>query len=177
MGNGKNNLSIFPIEKKKTLGDFYWAHADILRGIGIPPATYDQRIMAMMALKLLIDNGKLQFNFEFDKQFGLSDEAFATYKGANTKATFKNIVADIENLGKHLKYFTQPAAYNPDIKENVLAYLNHPKVFTLDAYIEELPNHYREVRLILLYKSKRFWLILLRIIKGKRMKNSAFQIL
>ena len=88
MRNGKNTLEIFPIEKKKILGDFYWAHADILRGIGIPASTYDQRIMAMMAVKLLIDNDKLKFNFDYDNQFGLPIEVYYQYKGDDTKATF-----------------------------------------------------------------------------------------
>ena len=145
MRNGKNTLEIFPIEKKKILGDFYWAHADILRGIGIPASTYDQRIMAMMAVKLLIDNKKLQFNFDYDNQFGLPIELYYQYKGEDTKATFKNIIADIENLGQNLRYFKQPTEYNPGQSENILAYVNHPKVFTLDAYIEELPNDYLEM--------------------------------
>ena len=154
MRNGKNTLEIFPIEKKKILGDFYWAHADILRGIGIPPATYDQRIMAMMAVKLLIDNKKLQFNFEYKNQFGLPIELYYQYKGDDTKATFKNIIGDIENLGQDLRYFNQPAQYNPAEKENILAYINHPKVFTLGAYIEELPNEYLEMVLdIYTYKA------------------------
>ena len=48
----------------KELKDYYWSYADILRGIGINESTYDQRIMAFMALKLLIDNDKLIFNLE-----------------------------------------------------------------------------------------------------------------
>ena len=48
---------------EKTLGDYYWAYSDILRDIGINESTYDQRIMAFMALKLLIDNDKLKFIF------------------------------------------------------------------------------------------------------------------
>ncbi len=146
MRNGKNNtLELIPIEKKKSLGDFYWAHADILRGIGIPETTYDQRIMAMMAVKLLIDNKKLVFNFDYKNQFGLSDDDYQKYAGKDTQATFKNIIADIQNMGSaDLKYFKQKAHFNPDKFENVLAYLNHPRVFTLDAYVNELPNNYLE---------------------------------
>jgi type I restriction enzyme M protein len=137
MKNGK--------EREKKLGDFYWAYADIVRGIGIPAATYDQRIMAFMALKLLIDNNKLQFNFEYDKQFGLSKLQYKKYQGADTKATFTNLIVDIKNLGQNLNYFTQDAKYNPDIFENILTYLNHPKVFLLGAYIDELENEYLEM--------------------------------
>ena len=152
MRNGKNNtLELIPIEKKKSLGDFYWAHADILRGICIPASTYDQRIMAMMAVKLLIDNDKLKFNFDYDNQFGLPIEVYYQYKGDDTKATFKNIIADIENLGENLRYFSQPAEYNPGQSDNILAYINHPKVFTALATAGEdafasfatSPNHTR----------------------------------
>jgi type I restriction enzyme M protein len=149
-----NALEIFPVEKKKTLGDFYWAYADILRGIGIPESTYDQRVLAMMSVKLLIDNHKLLFNFEYKKQFGLSDELFERYKGEDTKTTFKNILADLENLGQNMRYFSQDAMYNPGEKENILAYLNHAKFFALDAYMEELPNEYLEMVLdIYTYKA------------------------
>ena len=58
----KNNI--------KELKDYYWSYADILRDIGINESTYDQRIMAFMALKLLIDNNKLKFNFEYSDNFG-----------------------------------------------------------------------------------------------------------
>jgi len=140
--------------KERNLSDFYWAYADILRGIGIPTATYDQRIMAFMTVKLLIDNNKLKFNFEYKKQFGLTDKLYKKYKGKDTKETFKNIIADIENLGQNLNYFTQEARYNPSESQNILAYINHPKVFILDAYIEELENHYLKMVLdIYTYKA------------------------
>jgi type I restriction enzyme M protein len=152
----KNKLNEAPIliEKERKLGDFYWAYADILRGIGIPTSTYDQRIMAIMAIKLLIDNNKLKFNFEYKDQFGLSNELYAKYKGEDTKQTFKNIIADIDKLGCNLKYFKQEEKYNPGASENILSYINHPKVFTIDAYIEELPNNYLEMVLdIYTYKA------------------------
>lgn len=143
----------------RKLGDFYWAYADILRGIGIPPATYDQRIMAFMALKLLVDNDKVIFNFEYKRRFGLSEKIYKNYKSENTKATFLNIIADLENLGfeKNLKYFTQATKYNYyDVKEkdgrltdetpeNLLKFVNHPRIFNLTAYVEELDNEYLEM--------------------------------
>ena len=149
------NFGELPLfEKDKKLGDFYWAYADILRGIGIPPSTYDQRILAFMAVKLLIDNNKLKFNFDFRNQFGLTIEMFQKYKGETTKDTLRNIVRDIENLGCNLKYFHQESKFNPDSNENILHYLNHPKVFTLDSYIDELPNNYLEMVLdIYIYKA------------------------
>lgn len=95
------------IKKKrvKTLGDFYWAHADILRGVGVSEAGYDQRILAFMALKILVDNGKLKFNFEYDNQFGLSDSEYLVYKGESNKLTFANLLNDLPNLGKNLRFF------------------------------------------------------------------------
>lgn len=134
-------------KKRKTgLGDYYWAHADILRGFGVPAATYDQRILAFMAIKLLIDNKKLKFNFNYNDQFGLSETDYLKYKGKDTKATFRNLLNDLPNLGKNLNYFDQDTQYNPGKETSILAYINHPKVFPINSYIDELPeNHYLEM--------------------------------
>jgi len=128
-----------------TLGDYYWAYADILRGIGINESVYDQRILAFMALKLLIDNDKLSFNFDYRNRFGLDPETYARYQKEDTKSTFLNLVEHITDFGRNLHYFEQESRYNPGQETNLLAYLNHKKVFTLGAYIEELPNHYLEM--------------------------------
>lgn len=135
------------------LGDFYWAYADILRGIGINETVYDQRILAFMALKLLVDNKKLQFNFDWRNNFGLSSKQYKMYEAENTIKTFLNIIADIENLGQNLLYFTQPSHMTPaqhpiseSKEDNCLKYLNHKKTFTLSEYIEELEEpHYLEM--------------------------------
>ena len=66
--------SSFLTTQKKELKDYYWAYSDILRDIGINESTYDQRIMAFMALKLLIDNDKLAFNLEYCNSFGLTQK-------------------------------------------------------------------------------------------------------
>lgn len=130
---------------EKKLGDYYWAYSDILRDIGINESTYDQRIMAFMALKLLIDNDKLEFNLEYTTQFGLDDETYNQYKKIDTKSTFLNIIQNIEKFGKNLsKSFTQDSKYNPDTSKNILTYLNHFKTFELERYIQELPNNYLE---------------------------------
>jgi type I restriction enzyme M protein len=127
--------------QEKLLGDYYWAYSDILRDIGINESTYDQRIMAFMALKLLIDNDKLQFNFDYNDNFGLDKE----YKREDTKSTFLNIIQNIEKLGtENLNYFIQDRKYNPDKSTNILTYLNHFKTFELERYIQELPNNYLE---------------------------------
>ncbi len=132
----------FFYNNKKELKDYYWAYSDILRDIGINESTYDQRIMAFMALKLLIDNDKLSFNLEYNNHFGLTAEEFFEYEGKDTKETFLNIVKDIEILGKgeNLHYFMQDSKYNPDKSKNILTYLNHYKTFELERYITELSN-------------------------------------
>ena len=140
-------LFTFMIEKK--LGDFYWAYSDILRGIGINESMYDQRIMAFMALKLLVDNNLVQFNFNYKSKtnpFGLNDN-IQKYNGANTKEIFLNIISDIENLGtNNLKYFNQDKKLNPNSESsNILHYIDHKSTFSLKQYIEELPNHYLEM--------------------------------
>lgn len=136
-----------PIKTKipeKILGDYYWAYSDILRDIGINESTYDQRIMAFMALKLLIDNDKLKFNFEYKNKFGLTTKLYNQYKKEDTKNTLLNLIQNIEQLGQNLNYFVQNAKYNPDTSTNILTYLNHFKTFELERYIQELPNNYLE---------------------------------
>jgi type I restriction enzyme M protein len=128
----------------KELKDYYWAYADILRDIGINESTYDQRIMAFMALKLLIDNDKLLFNLEFRENFGLSDTLYEKYEGQDTKETFLNLIKSISKFGKNLKYFEQKSKHNPDKSQNILIYLNHYKTFELERYVNELSNEYLE---------------------------------
>jgi type I restriction enzyme M protein len=129
------------------IGDFYWAYADILRGIGINESMYDQRIMAFMALKLLVDNELVIFNFDYKKNFGLPKQTFLIYKGTDTKETLVNIINDIKQLGSgKLQYFIQDKNYNIDGEdENILYYINHKKTFPLISYIEELENSYLEM--------------------------------
>lgn len=149
------NLSRDKGKNMAKVGDFYWAHADILRGIGINESTYDQRIMAFMALKLLIDNKKVKFTFDYTHkgQFGLDDKTYAKYKGSNTKETFSNLIANIKDLGQNLQYFIQDSKYNPGDEENILCYIDHKKTFILTHYIEELANEYLEM-LLDIYVSK-----------------------
>ena len=128
----------FQTKQKKELKDFYWAYADILRGIGINESMYDQRIMAFMALKLLIDNDFIVFDFDYKNNFNLKDK-FAKYKAKNTKETFLNIIKDIKKLGTtKLKYFTQNKNLNPNSEdESILYYLDNQRTFELPKYIEE----------------------------------------
>lgn len=132
-------------KRKTSLGDFYWAHADILRGAGVSEAGYDQRILAFMALKLLIDNHKLKFNFEYDNQFGLSEAEYLKFKGKSSKETFANLVGDLSELGQNLRFFEQDPKYNPGIYRSILSYFSHHSVFPIDSYLNELEDHYFEM--------------------------------
>ena len=130
-------------QTKKSVGDFYWAYADILRGVGINESMYDQRIMAFMALKLLVDNHKVKFNFDHKTQFGLSDRVYKKYECVTPQATFINLVNNITKLGSNLSFFRQAKIYNPDAEsEHVLHYINHKRTFSLVSYINELEPHY-----------------------------------
>ncbi len=130
----------------KELRDFYWAYADILRGIGVSEAGYDQRIMAFMAVKLLVDNSLVVFDFDYRNDFGLG-ENISKYSSDDTKQTFLNIIKDIANLGTaQLRYFTQSKELNPGKQsENILDYIDHDRTFELSRYILELPSHYLEM--------------------------------
>lgn len=138
----KNNNTKNRVPK---LGDFYWAYADILRGIGIPSTTYDQRILAFMSIKLLIDNDKLLFNFDYKNKFGLNSKQYEKFKGKSTKDTFFKIVNNLDKLGCNLNYFEQDSKYNPGINRNILSYINNPSFFDLNSYINELSNDYLEM--------------------------------
>lgn len=134
------------LRKNKNIGDFYWAYADILRGMGINESMYDQRILAFMALKLLVDNDKLKFNFDYKNQFGLDPELYAKYAADNSQKTLVNIIKNIGEMGQNLSFFIQQSKYNPEATtENVLEFINHKRTFTLVDYIEELEPHYLEM--------------------------------
>ena len=87
----------------------------------------------------------------------MSDVLFDRYKGENTKATFRNVVSDLENLGQNLSYFSQDACYNSG-KRSVFSfeYINYTKIFNLDVFIEELLNDYLEVVLDIFRCNLRF---------------------
>lgn len=119
-----------------TVGDFYWAYCDILRGAyGISESMYDQRVMAFMALKLLVDNAKVGFNFDYTANFGQ-----VKYTGS-PKEVFTQIVNDLPAFDKS-SYLAQPVKLHrkttSDELESVLTRFNSPQVFDLSAYVEEL---------------------------------------
>lgn len=139
-------VGLFTFMQENKLGDFYWAYADILRGIGINESMYDQRIMAFMAIKLLVDNDIVKFNFDYKNKsnpFGLKND-IVKYLGTNTKETFLNIIKNIASLGN--SSFEQDKKLNPNNESTkILHYINHKNTFSLEHYIEELPNHYLEM--------------------------------
>lgn len=126
------------IEKK--IGDFYWSYADILRSsVGVNESVYDQRIMAFMALKLLVDNNFLKFNFDYVNNFNLKE----FLPGDNTKDKFEYIIKNIVKFSSENSILYQNGKLNPsriDCLENIIIYFNHKKVFPLISYIEELSN-------------------------------------
>ena len=140
------------------IGDFYWAYADILRGIGINESVYDQRILAFMSLKLLIDNQFLTFDFEYNSNFNLLATNLdpTIYKKfiqlLTTKEKFIFLVKNILLFSK--KNFSQNKRLNPDEEnENILYYLNHKRTFDFTKYIDELNNEQLELVLDI-YSSK-----------------------
>lgn len=142
------------MSKEKKIGDFYWAYADILRGMGINESMYDQRILAFMTLKLLVDNQKVMFNFDYKNHFGLDPDLYAKYASVNSQQTLVNLIENIGDLGQSLSFFVQESKYNPEaLCENVLEFINHKRTFTLVDYIQELEPHYLEIVLDL-YQEK-----------------------
>ncbi|MFK5976193.1 MAG: hypothetical protein QM493_06770 [Sulfurovum sp.] len=103
---------------EKKLGDYYWAYADILRDIGINESTYDQRIMAFMALKLLIDNDKLEFNFEYQDNFRFSRQRYAYYQGKDTKG--KRATEHIKKLKRYLTNKSNEIGFKDSKNNNFL---------------------------------------------------------
>jgi len=153
-------MSQRPVMKtnENKIGDFYWAYADILRGIGINESVYDQRILAFMALKLLIDNQFLTFNFDYNNNFNLytKNPNSVIYKKflklSSTKEKFTFLIKNIIFFTK--KEFIQNKRLNPDEEhENILYYLDHKRTFDFTKYIDELNNEQLELVLDI-YSSK-----------------------
>ena len=153
-------MSKIPDMKKNEnkIGDFYWAYADILRGIGINESVYDQRILAFMALKLLVDNQFIAFDFDYKNNFNLLSgymnlslgEKFS--KLSTTKEKFTILIKNILLFSK--KEFRQNRRLNPDEEsENILYYLDHKRTFDFIKYIDELNNEQLELVLDV-YSSK-----------------------
>lgn len=139
------------VSPANTVGDFYWAYADILRGAyGVSETLYDQRVMAFMALKLLVDNNKVGFNFDHSQNFGQS-----VYVGG-TKAVFLQLVQNLPAFDRS-GYMAQTKRLNntgqSDEAESCLALLNSPKVFDLTSYVEELSEQHLKMVLDI-YQSK-----------------------
>lgn len=144
----------------KQVGDFYWAYADILRSVGLKESIYDERILAFMALKLLIDNKKLNFNFIYkdkyghflDVPFGINnkEDIFLLENGKiNYQLTFENIINEIFKFDNTL-YFIKKSNDLLDFQkfnlekynvESELEIIKNNNVFDFKKYIYELPEH------------------------------------
>ena len=92
--------------KTYNVGDFYWEYADkILRGLGVKESVYDERVLAFMSLKMLVDNKSLNFNFDYENKFNAKKEHLV-FKGKelNLRETFLNIIKNIKEYD-NTKYF------------------------------------------------------------------------
>lgn len=149
----------------KKLGDYYWDYADIMRGLGIKEGVYDERILGFMALKLLIDNNKLFFNFnpshgwkfcepnkieqEYIKHTAFQENPFNCQEehivyikntqdiaiGINYSETFKTILKNIKHYDM-TNYF-----YKKDtIKDNEQWKLWNITKYNVDSEIEIINN-------------------------------------
>jgi len=86
------------------VGDFFWAYADILRSPYGITNNVDIRVLSFMALKLLIDNKKLKFNFDYKNNFGIDKSFFDKEK--TTQQKFIKIIKNIKqfvNLSNNFK--------------------------------------------------------------------------
>lgn len=132
---------------KITIGsiDFFWKHADVLyASAGVNPSGYDERVIPFMALKVLIDYGKVKFNFDYKNNFGLSPSQYKKIKGKSLRETFLNIVKNIDRFSD-FKFMEQPQKYNnpksnSQKKENAIKYF--VEAFNFDRHMKELSDDY-----------------------------------
>jgi len=162
---------------KIKIGDFYWDYADIMRALGIKEGVYDERILGFMALKLLVDNNKVSFNFNYktnNEDKNLKQETpfnckkehifFNQDKTINYSETFKTIIKNIKDYD-NTKHFMKKDNIKKDEqwklwnlnKYNVdseIEIINNPNVFTFDKYIEELNSDEKFLAVLNIYINK-----------------------
>lgn len=125
--------------------DFFWKHADILyASAGVNPNGYDERVIPFIALKVLIDYGKVSFNLDYKNRFGLPNENFKKIEKNNLRETFLNLVLNIQEFS-NFKYMEQDLKYNDSKsnshkKENVIKYF--AEAFNFEKHIKELSDDY-----------------------------------
>ena len=140
--------------------DFFWKHADILyASAGINPSGYDERIMPFIALKVLIDYGKVRFNFDYKNHFGLPPSEYKKVKRKTLRDTFLNIVKNIEKFSNFSKSMFQPQNLNnPNSnstkEENVIKYFL--ETFNFDRHIKELTQDYLLSAILDIYNEVNF---------------------
>ncbi len=120
------------------VGDFFWAHADILRDLQVDVS---KRVLGLIALKLLVDNKKLKFNFNYKDNFGL-DKDFFTQKDNTTQKKFLKIINNLEKFSNTSNKFGKDIFKNLfeqgfNIKEGVNEISNSDFEKVLDVYIEK----------------------------------------
>lgn len=111
------------------VGDFFWAYADILRKPYNITNNVDIRILGFIALKLLCDNDKLRFNFDYKNSFGLE---------INTKVNTKTKLIDIV---KNLKQYCKTSK---NFDNQNFTFLIEEQGFNLLGSIKELSNEHLE---------------------------------
>ncbi len=125
--------------------DFFWKHADVLyASAGVNPSGYDERVIPFIALKVLIDYGKTQFNLDYKNNFGLSPSQYNKIKGKSLRETLVNIVKNMDKLS-NFSFMEQPKKYNDpksssQREENAIRYFI--EAFNFDRHMKELSDDY-----------------------------------
>jgi type I restriction enzyme M protein len=111
------------------VGDFFWAYADILRKPYNITNNIDIRILGFMALKLLCDNDKLKFNFDYKNDFNI--------KCDSKDNTQQKLIKIVTNLAQYSNTSDNFKLINFD-------YLIEEQGFNLLGSIKELSNEHLE---------------------------------
>lgn len=155
--------------KTTKIGDFYLDYSEIMRGEGIKEGLYDERILAFMAIKLLIDNNKLGFNFNYKATipFSMEDKLWDIVKVINPdnsidyQKSFVNIIEHIALFDK-TSFFKNTDTVKFDYENynlskysvsSELQMITNDKVFNFKKYILELPG-YKFLAVLDIYSNK-----------------------
>ena len=111
------------------VGDFFWAYGDILRSPYGITNNVDTRVLGFMAIKLLCDDKKLNFTFNYKNNFSIKTNFF-TNKEKTTQEKFIKIVQNLQDFTTTSKYF----------KKQDLEILLDEQGFNILQSIKELSN-------------------------------------
>jgi len=84
------------MKKERKVKDFFWAYGDILRSPYKITNNVDLRVLGFMAIKLLCDNKKLNFSFNYKNNFGIDKSFFKNEKTSQEK--FLKIIKNIKKF-------------------------------------------------------------------------------